>query len=274
MPGEGAAPSLAGLRVLVTRPRHQAQPLCEAINRAGGEALAAPAVEITEPSDPGSARALAARLDRFDMAVFVSANAVDRACGLVGRGGRWPPALKLAAVGRGSAAALRRCGLEPDICPARDFSSDGLLALDEMHQVDGRRIVIFRGEGGREVLADTLRARGAEVEYAEVYRRSLPAGGARELRSIAATQPVDVIVVTSNEGLRNLYTMAGEEARDWLLTKQLVVISRRTAELAVALGFHSSAWCAEEASDAGLVEAIGRGRDSGQNRTGDRGNAD
>lgn len=254
MSSESTALSLSGLRILVTRPAHQAERLCRIIGRAGGEAFAVPAIEITAPRDPQAVREVIDRLDRFDLAVFISANAVEQACALVD--GRWPAALRLAVVGRSSAEALGRCGLRADIVPQRDFSSEGLLALDELQDVAGRRVVIFRGEGGRELLAGALRERGAEVEYAEVYRRTIPAAAARELRRIAATQHVDVIIVTSNEGLRNLCAMAGDEARSWLLDRQLIVISHRTAGLAEELGFRRAARVAGRASDEGLVEAI------------------
>lgn len=256
MAGGDAGAALAGCHVLVTRPAQQARGLCALIEQAGGCAYPLPVFEIAAPSDPQALADLLGRIDRFDIAIFVSGNAVHRACAVVADRGGWPAALRFAAVGRASAAALAEHGLHADIHPPRDFSSEGLLALDELQRVAGSRVIIFRGEDGRELLADTLRARGAEVVYAEVYRRVLPPAGHAELQRIATTQYIDTIVVTSNEGLHNLYLLADETQRGWLLDRQLIVISGRTARMAGELGFRHPACVAVEASDQGLLEAI------------------
>jgi uroporphyrinogen-III synthase len=249
------AAGLAGCHVLVTRPAQQARTLCALIEGAGGRAHVMPVIEIAGPRDPQALAELLAQLDRFDIAVFISSNAVHRACAALAERG-WPASVRLAAVGRGSAAALAEHGLHAHIRPPRDFSSEGLLALDELQHVAGLRVIIFRGEDGRELLADTLRARGAEVSYAEVYRRVLPPQGYAELQRIATTQYIDTIVVSSNEGLHNLYLLAGEAQRRWLLERQLIVISGRMARLAGELGFRHPARVAAEASDDGLLAAI------------------
>ena len=257
MPANERSGPLAGAHVLVTRPAHQAQALCRMIEEAGGHASSLPTIEIAEPADPGAAAAAVAALDRFDIALFVSANAVERVQALM-QGRPWPAGTRIAAVGRGSAEALERRGLRVDIQPARDFRSEGLLTEDALRDPRGLRVIIFRGDGGRELLADTLRARGAQVDYAEVYRRRLPAGAADELARLAAGPEVDAVVVTSNEGLRNLHAAAGEALRAWLLSRRLVVISERAAALAAELGFEHPARIATEASDAGLMEALCR----------------
>jgi uroporphyrinogen-III synthase len=266
----GADPAgLAGCHVLVTRPVQQARELCALIERAGGSAHPLPVIEIAAPRDPQALEDLLASIERFDIAIFVSSNAVHRACAALAARG-WPVSLRLAAVGRGSAAALAEHGLRTHLRPPLDFSSEGLLALDELQRVAGQRVIIFRGEGGRELLADTLRARGAEVVYAEVYRRVLPPAGHVELQRIATTLYIDTIVVTSNEGLHNLYQLAGEAQRRWLLDRQLIVISARTARLAGELGFRHPARVAAEASDEGLFAAILQWRRGEREGSGDR----
>ncbi len=248
---------LTGRHVLVTRPAHQADPLCRLIEAAGGRATALPTIEIAPPADPDAAAALLARLHEFDLAVFVSANAVHSVHALM-QERPWPADTRIAAVGRGSAAALARHGWRADVQPARDFTSEGLLAEAALHDPDGLRVLILRGDGGRELLTDTLRARGAEVTHAEVYRRLLPAGAAAALAQAADAVPaVDTIVVSSNEGLLNLHTAAGA-LRGWLLSRRLVVISTRAAALAATLGFERPACIAAEASDQGLFAAICR----------------
>jgi uroporphyrinogen-III synthase len=263
---------LAGVHVLVTRPAHQAGPLCALIAGAGGTASIIPVIEIAGPADRRTVDGILARLAGFDIAVFVSANAVDQALALLEHRGGWPGGPRIATVGRGSAAALARHGLHTDICPPARFDSEGLLAEPAMQQVAGLDIVILRGDGGRGLLADTLVARGARVVHAEVYQRRLPDEAAAQLARIATGAPIDVIVVTSNEGLQNLYQAAGEACRGWLTSRQLVVISERAAVLARQLGFAQPARVAAEASDAGLMETIRawRADHPGQNREAQR----
>lgn len=248
--------AFAGRHVLVTRPAHQAGALCALIEAAGGRATALPTIEIAPPADPVAAGALLDRLQEFDLAVFVSANAVHSVAALM-QGRSWPSATRIAAVGRGSALALARHGWRVDVQPAREFTSEGLLAESVLRDPSGLRVLILRGDGGRELLTDTLRARGAEVVHAEVYRRVLPAGAAAALARVAATSPaVDAVVVSSNEGLLNLYAAAGDALRAWLLSRTLIVIGTRAAALAATLGFERPAHIAAEASDEGLFAAL------------------
>ena len=259
MPVPEAGRALTGVGVLVTRPRHQSQSLCRMIAAEGGHSVSFPVIEIVAPDNMDSAMALVGRLEEFDLAIFISANAVEQADKVVKRVGRWPSQLRLAAIGRSSAEALQACGLHADIVPAQGFNREALLALPEMHDVGGRHIVIFRGQGGRELLAAELARRGANVEYAEVYRRRCPAGGLESLQD--ELDGIDVIVVASNESLQNLYDMAADDHRDWLLSRPLVVISHRAAEHAATLGFQKSITVADEASNEGLLSALIRSRD-------------
>lgn len=267
MPAHETTAALAGAHVLVTRPAHQAAGLCEMIAAAGGRASRLPVIEIAGPADPAAVEAILGRMAMYDIAVFVSPNAVEQTLARLAPKG-WPGGPRVAVVGQGSAAALARHGVAVDICPPSRFDSEGLLDEAAMRAVGGLRIVILRGDGGRDLLATTLRARGAQVDFAEVYRRAIPAGAAAELRRIAGSEAVDAIVVTSNEGLRNLDRIAGADLGDWLRARQLVVISARAATLAGELGFTRPARVAAEASDAGLLAALRqwRGESAGTDR--------
>ena len=193
---------LAGKRIVVTRPRELAQGLAALIAQAGGEPLLYPTIEIRDAEDPAPARALLARLQEFDLAVFVSPSAVRKAFELAA-GREWPARLRVAAVGTGTRRELESRGLRRVIAPTGRADSEALLALPEMGEA--RRVVIFRGAGGREWLGETLAARGALVEYAECYRRERPP---------AAPPPagrVDAFCVSSGEALRNLVALLGRE---------------------------------------------------------------
>lgn len=249
-------PDLTGIGILVTRPVHQAGPLCELIQAAGGLAISYPVLEIGEPEDTSVLHEQLDRLNDFDIAIFISPNAVLRAFPLIEAHGGLPADIQVATVGRGSARELKRLGREPDICPDKRFDSETLLAMDEMLDVGGKAVIIFRGVGGREMLADTLRERGAEVEYAEVYRRTRPDTDNAILMQAWEKGELDIITATSSEGLHNLCVMAGEAGHAHLRQTPLVVMNERTVIVAEELGFDGSVIVASAASNEAMVEAV------------------
>lgn len=227
---------LAGRRVLITRPTEQAQALERLVRDAGGEPLCVPAIEIRALADPAPFHAVAERLASFDLAIFVSRNAVCRALDLLG-GRPWPAGLKVATVGQGSRAELEKRGFANVIAPAARFDSEALLALPELAAVRGVRIVIFRGEGGRELLGQELAARGARVEHAACYRRVVPEGA--RMRS-AWAGGIDAVTVSSAEGLANLLAMLGEGATRRLSRIPLFVPHPRVLEEAQRRGLQQA----------------------------------
>jgi len=216
---------LAGRRVLVTRPREQARALERLVRDAGGEPVCIPAIEILPLADAAPFHALAARLAGFDLAIFVSRNAVRRALDLLGSR-PWPAGLKIAAVGQGSRAELEQRGFANVVAPEGQSDSEALLALPALGAVRGRRIVIFRGEGGRELLGEELTARGASVEHAVCYRRAVPDG--TRMRGAWALG-MDAVTVSSAEGLANLIAMLGDDAARRLSGVALFVPHARVA---------------------------------------------
>lgn len=247
---------LAGLRVLVTRPAHQADPLAQLIEAEGGEAIRFPVVEILEPEDSTALLRTIDRLDEFDLAIFISPNAVNKALNLILARRTLPPRLALACVGRGSAKALRHFGFEDVLVPSGSFDSEGLLALPALAEMRGKNVVIFRGDGGREVLGHTLAERGAQVEYAECYRRAKPTADATLLMRRWARGGIDVVTVTSVAGLRNLFDLVGKLGQQWLIKTPTVVVSERMAQVCRELGYKSAPLVADEASDEGIVRAL------------------
>ncbi|OGT21368.1 MAG: hypothetical protein A2V90_01470 [Gammaproteobacteria bacterium RBG_16_57_12] len=249
-------PELAGVHIVVTRPRHQAAGLCRLIEAAGGIAIAFPMLEIAPPQNPASLRAIIDRLDEFDIAIFISANAVHQGLDLIARHRHLPPHLQLAAVGRATAQALEQRGITVQIAPPQRFDSEGLLEMKALQQVSGKRIVIFRGEGGREHLALTLTRRGAQVEYAECYRRIKPDVDVAPLIKRWQQGEVDIVVTTSNEGIRNLFELIGHSGKELLCNSPLVVVSAAGAALATELGMRIPPIVAAQASDEAILAAI------------------
>ncbi len=237
---------LAGLGVLVTRPAHQAEPLCRLIEAAGGRAIRLPLLAI-EPL-----RAAPLNWGDYDLAIFVSRNAVERAAEAYPP----PPAgLDLAAVGKGSAATLEQCWGRTPLRPEAGFDSEALLAHPVLRQVAGRRILILRGEGGRELLAEALRGRGAEVEYLELYRRVMPPLDGRIALDAAEAGELHLLIITSGQALEHLAALYGGKVPPALTALPLLVVSERLASQARAAGF-AVVRVAPEPGDEGLLAGL------------------
>ena len=214
---------LAGMGVVLTRPRAAADPLARALQAEGAKVFVFPALAI-EPLEPTAAlEALLGKLAERDLAIFVSANAVEHGLAMARRFGAWPAGLRAAAIGEATAEALRNSGIAGVISPSERHDSDGLLALREMQAVEGQNIVVFRGEGGRERIKEALEERGASVAYAECYRRVRPKSDPRPLLDAWERGEVQAVSALSAETLRNFVAMAGAGAEPLLARTTLVV---------------------------------------------------
>jgi uroporphyrinogen-III synthase len=233
-----AAP-LAGRGIVITRPREQAGGLAALVTAAGGNALLFPAIEIVDAPDLAPLAALLDRLEEFDLAVFISPSAVQKSLNLLHRrrgDAPWPAKLRVAAVGRGSRRELERHGLRDVIAPVAHADSEALLAMPELQDMGGRRVIVFRGEGGRELLGDTFTARGAEVVYAECYRRVRPGDDPGPLLKAWARGGVHAVTVSSAGGLASFFDMLGKLGQGWLRATPVFVSHERVAAEAARLG--------------------------------------
>lgn len=246
--------TLAGANILVTRPAHQAGQLAQKIQLAGGNPVLFPVLEILDTANPESLLDLIRRLDEFNLAIFISPNAVNKAMSRITETRTLPAKLKVAAVGQGTLRALAHFGVSNVSAPAKRFDSEALLEVAELREVADKRVVIFRGDGGREVLGNTLWKRGAIVEYVECYRRVKPEVDIRPLLKIAAGGGLDAITVTSSEGLRNLCEMVGGPDQAWFKNGPLFVSHERIAQIARTLGFTQVILTAP--GDDGLLEGL------------------
>ena len=191
---------LDGLRVLITRPAHQAAPLQQRLEQAGGQWLLFPLLAIEGSAEPDALQDLFKQLASLDLLIFVSPNAVEFGLPLLDQAGGLPESVQLACVGKGTARKLiELTGRQPNIQPSDRFDSEALLALPAMQQVAGKSILIVRGQQGREHLAESLRARGAKVRYAEVYRRVKPDNDEQILIRALQQKQIDIISITSSE---------------------------------------------------------------------------
>ena len=224
---------LTGLNIVVTRPREQATKLMQGISRLGGNPVLFPLLEISPPTAPQTLAAQLAQLSEFQLAIFISPNAVRYGMAAIHAAGGLPTHVRIATVGQGSVRALREFGISTVIAPQEKFDSESLLALPELQEVTGQRVLILRGDGGRELLGDTLKQRGAIVEYAECYRRAKPTF---DPPSLLAAAP-DAITVTSSEALVHLHELPDASDKPRVLATPVFVLHPRIAEKARQLGF-------------------------------------
>jgi len=245
---------LSGRHIVITRPAGQATHLASALVALGAKPVLFPVLAIFDIEDKGPLNEVAERLDEFDWAAFVSPNAVDKALGHILARRQWPAHLRAATIGKSSEMALASFGIGDVTAPTVRFDSEALLALPALQDMQGKRVIIFRGDGGRELLGDTLTERGAGVEYVGCYRRGKPDLDPAPLVKLWSDGQLDAITVTSSEGLRNLYDMVGPLGQAWLRKTPTFVPHERIAEQARALGLHHVVLTGP--GDDGLVQGL------------------
>ena len=227
---------LSGRAIVVTRPREHAAALAERIRAAGADPILFPTIEILPVGNAAAVSSLIARLDGFQLAIFVSPTAVMRGHAMVLASRKWPEGLRVAAVGYGTASALEESGFHSVIAPSGEADSEALADLPELQDMQGRSVVIFRGQGGRDWLRARLEARGARVEYAECYRRARPEVDAGRLLARWQSGGIEAVSITSAEGLANLFEMLGPTGRGYLRATPVFVPHPRIAAAARKLG--------------------------------------
>jgi len=248
---------LHGHCILNTRPAHQLGGLKSLLEAQGASVLAFPAIEIVDSETTAFLRNLAENISHYHIALFVSRNAVDGAFHFLGDA-PLPVDLLLGVIGQGTCKALadRVDDLDQHLILGHPYNSEGLLACSELQQVEGRSILIFRGQQGRNLLGDELSARGATVTYCEVYRRRAPDYEADAFDRLTAGQFPTLVVFTSNEGMNNALAAIRGEARVKMLGIPWLLISERMRESALNLGHNGVILIAAEANDEGILRTI------------------
>jgi uroporphyrinogen-III synthase len=249
---------LADVGVIVTRPQRLAASFAQKLAALGGRPLIWPAIVILPPADTALLAHVHATLASYDIAIFVSANAVEF-------GARpaldWPAHVAVYGPGPGTAEALAAAGIPNARIPTTSWDSEGLLELAELADVSGKRIVIFRGEGGREFLGNSLRTRGGVVDHVPCYRRVAPESGADGLIEAMRARRADALTLTSGEGLDNLMTALGDEGRAELLKLPVFATHPRIVERAREQGLSAIETAGGDAGLlAGLLEWFGQRR--------------
>jgi uroporphyrinogen-III synthase len=243
---------LSGKHIAITRPIDQANKLRTMIEQASGTALLFPLIEIAPLDDYGNFDRVISQISEYDWAIFISSNAVQNGMPRLKQLHSLPDKLRFAAIGPVTAKELGEFGIASVLTPQGRYDSEALLELPEMHAMQGTKVMIFRGVGGRELLADTLRQRGATVTFAECYRRTNPQLDDELLATAYAQNKLDGIVVTSSEAMRHLLDLASNH--DWLKNTPIFVNHARIAEAASALGL--SIHVASGAGDDAMLQRL------------------
>lgn len=242
-------PPLTGLSVLVTRPAAQAASLAAQIQTRQGEAIVFPSIAI-EPVE-------CAPPDEHALVIFVSANAVEFGAKLI----RKTASMRIAAIGKATAAALAAASLPPDIVPEAASTSESLLAHPDLQVTSEQRVLIVKGTGGRETLRDSFSARGVAVTTCDVYRRIKPALAAAHIDALEARwadEGIDVVTATSVETYMNLAELLHDRGRQLLYRTTLLAPTQRIIDAAYAAGWRGAALISGGADDQSIVRALSR----------------
>lgn len=223
--------------IVITRPIDQAKKLNALISSNGGIPISFPLIDIKPLLDYSLFNNVISRLLTYDWAIFISSNAVQNGLPRVlSKFQPLPPQLAFVAIGPVTADELMRMGVPQVLIPKHRFDSEALLMLPEMHAMQDKQVMIFRGIGGREILADSLKTRGAQVTFAECYQRVNPQVDCLVVEQLWKKQQCHAIVVTSSEAMRHLLQMTNNGSDDWIRAIAICVNHARVAEEALSVG--------------------------------------
>ncbi|QFU21122.1 uroporphyrinogen-III synthase [Shewanella eurypsychrophilus] len=226
------------MKILLTRPEGRNQLMIEALNLKSVSHIVTPLLHVT-PAPATHQNQYIDQINHADIIIFISTNAVKFAANAIDASHphiAWPAKAEYYAVGEATFNALTHLGITAQEAPQNCQQTEGLLTLPQLQNLSGKKIVIVRGVGGREVLATTLASRGGQVSYWEVYRRGCPELP-KDSTAIAWQQAeIDTIIVTSGEILDNLIKLVPKELFAWLRACHIIVPSSRVQEQAFAYG--------------------------------------
>lgn len=259
-----ANPDLRGLRVLLTRPHPHNDNLQAALTAKGAEVRSLPLLAIEPVAETPALRQCLMNLDLYQAIVVVSPNAARIGLALIDQ--YWPQlpeGIDWLAVGKGTAAQLAQAGIRAHV-PDDGHDSEALLRLPRLQDVAGQRVLILRGQGGRELLSETLRAHGARVDYAEVYRRSAPDLEATQVQALFDEFQPQVALLFSGETFDFLWQFvqaAGPVLREALARAELWLPSARAVEKAQGYGL-TRVHLMTGLDDGSVVQALGASHQS------------
>jgi len=230
-----------GPRLIVTRPRDQAAEWVRTLGGLGLKAEALPLIDIGPAPDPAAVQRSWQQLPDLHFVMFVSANAVAQFFALRPPGAEWPAGLSAGSTGQGTTAALRTCGVPQRLieqpAPGEPSESEALWRQIAPRPWSGRRVLVVRGEDGRDWLSEQFQNAGASVSFLAAYRRQPPAlspGQHRLLQQALAAPEAHLWLFSSSEAVRHLRGLA--PGADWS-SSRAVATHPRIAAAAGEAGF-------------------------------------
>jgi uroporphyrinogen-III synthase len=251
---------LRNTTVWITRPVGVASELAARLENLGATVIAAPALQIL-PLPAGhsalhTAAVLLQNLHQYQHIIFISGNAVQHGLALLRQYcPQWPPQLRCYAIGKTTARLLADQGIEALQPEGSQMDSEALLRRPELQKLAGEKVLIVRGIGGREWLAQAIIARGAQVDYLEAYQRTKSGTLGEKVVQQIASGDIDFILAASGETLASVVALVGSTRRQALMKTAVVVPGTRVEALARQLGFKQVIIAANAGDDA-MVEAV------------------
>jgi len=247
-----SAGPLSGHCIVTTRPADQAHGLEQALQSLGAKVINFPVIGIVA-ADPAPLQDLL--LNQYAMAFFVSPNAVAHSLTIRPQQ-EWPGHIRVAGVGPATCQALESQGFANVIHPATRFDSEGVLALPEFSReaVTGRKILIMRGNGGRELIAETLRERGAEVTLLSCYRRIRATLDPLPLIRRFHAGELSALVFSASQGVTFFLEIMGDSGIGMLRQLPVFAPHPRICEALRLAGAHTPTLT--PASDKGIADGI------------------
>jgi len=232
--------------VLVTRPAHQSDNLCQLLTDNGVTPLRFPTIEIQAPKNPAAAISKLQALKHYDFLIFISLNAVIQANEIVTK--PWPKDSIIVAIGPSTANALESIGLTASITATKPFNSEQLFTQFPPDSQQ-KKCLIIKGEGGRKILAEHLVQQGMAVDTVDVYKRATPT------LNMPSIEIPSYVTITSQLALKNLFLLLPQQANELKQKSIFILFSQRIADYAKEQGCQQTIYC-QEASDTGLIDAI------------------
>jgi uroporphyrinogen-III synthase len=237
---------LSQYKVLITRPQKQQEEFAAALEAVGVSSVSWPMIAIEPLESPSQIETIKARiqqLDNYRFLIFVSSNAATLGAHWIDQyWPQFPHLVELIALGPTTSHALTQHLGCPVIQPSTGITSEDVLKLPQLKSLSGQKIAIFRGSGGRELLAETLTNRGAQVDYIEVYARSMVHYDAQQLAAGLRAERVNIISANSVETVKSLIANLGSHCPEFA-AMPLLVPSARVVSEAKTLGFANPIDC-------------------------------
>lgn len=248
---------LQNVKIIITKPEDQAIHLAEQIQQMGGIPIIFPTIKIIDVIDHTTLKNQLQNIHQIDIIIFISPTAVQKTFSLLKLISLpIPKSISILAVGSGTATALKQFNIHHVQHPQENFGSEGILDLPLLQNIKNKKIIIFKGEGGRELLADTLIQRGAKLTEIVTYKRILPTIDVNYYISEWQKSPIGLIICTSESSLQNLITLLSTAGQSWLLQQLILVSSPRLAQIVASIGFIKPPLLAKNASDEALLSTL------------------